>query len=87
MLYLKVNFLGTRVSIYSYNAHNSRTEHCRAWKILVWVYNRPITCEAGTTEALTARLANDLSWTREQNGFGWVKSTLKVHAGMYAEAT
>jgi len=23
------------LSIYSYNAHNSRTEHCRAWKYYV----------------------------------------------------
>ena len=35
---------------------------------------------------LTAHLANDLSSTRKQIGFGWVKSTLKVHASMYSEA-
>jgi len=36
---------------------------------------------------LTARLANELSDTREQNGFGWGKSTLKVHARVYTETT
>ena len=40
------------LSIYSYNAHNSRTEHCRAWKYVLTLNTKQLKCSVQVYNAI-----------------------------------